>query len=261
MAGGAWCAVAEGYGKARTSVDRALAIEPDLAEGLAMRGMIQMHYDFDLRGAAASLHRALELAPGSPLALHLAGLLELNHGRAESAIALYRRALDGDPLGAGTYHNLGNAQVLAERFVEAEESYRKALELAPQRSATRALLAVALHAMGRAEDALAEADREPNDAWRLYARAIICHDLGRTADSDDAYRELTTAFAADSAYQIAEVHGARGEVDEAFAWLERARAQRDGGLATLMGARALRSLHGDPRWRALTKTLGVESGT
>ena len=61
-----------------------------------------------------------------------------------------------------------------------------------------------------------------------------------------------------SAYQIAEVHAARNAADDAFAWLERAYAQRDGGLADVKVSPRLRSLHGDPRWGAFLKKMGLD---
>jgi hypothetical protein len=63
------------------------------------------------------------------------------------------------------------------------------------------------------------------------------------------------SHAAPTAYQIAEVHAWLGDNDEAFAWLERARGQHDGGLTFTKGDPALRGLHGDPRWRALLEAL------
>ena len=73
--------------------------------------------------------------------------------------------------------------------------------------------------------------REPEEAFRLWALAIVHHALGRATESDEALRELIEKYAEDGAYQIAEVHAVRGEADAAFEWLERAYAQRDSGLA------------------------------
>lgn len=61
-----------------------------------------------------------------------------------------------------------------------------------------------------------------------------------------------------SANLVAEVYAARGEVDRAFEWLERAYAQRDPGLAEMKAAPYLRSLHGDQRWVAFLKKMGLE---
>jgi adenylate cyclase len=54
-----------------------------------------------------------------------------------------------------------------------------------------------------------------------------------------------------AAFQIAEIHAWRGEKDEAFAWLDRAYAQRDGGMTRFRTDQLLNSLHSDPRYRAL----------
>ena len=52
------------------------------------------------------------------------------------------------------------------------------------------------------------------------------------------------------------VHATRGEVDEAFEWLERAHRQRDSGVAFAKAHWILRPLHGDPRWGSFLKKMG-----
>jgi hypothetical protein len=99
--------------------------------------------------------------------------------------------------------------------------------------------------------------REPEEAYRLFALAIIHHAQGRGAESDAALRDLSEKHAEGAAFQVAEVHGARGELDRAIEWLERAYAQRDSGLAFMKTDPNLRSLHGDPRWGALLKRVGL----
>jgi hypothetical protein len=71
-------------------------------------------------------------------------------------------------------------------------------------------------------------------------------------------RALIEKFSDSAAYQLAEVHGARGEADAAFAWLNLAHAQRDGGLNALRTSPYLRSLRAGVRWRALMKKMGFE---
>jgi serine/threonine protein kinase/tetratricopeptide (TPR) repeat protein len=253
-----WAPVAEGYERAREAVEQALALEPDLAEGHGQMGRIRMAHDWNWRGAEASFHRALELAPGSASALRGAGGLAWTQGRLEEAIGLYRRALERDPLSSASYHNLGLALHKADRSTEAEEAYRKALELAPQRILTRAMLSLTLHAQGLGEAALAEATREPEGVFRLYAVAIIQHAMGRHAESDQALQELIEKHPEEFAFPISEVHGRRGEVNAAFEWLERAYSQRDPGLAEVKISPHLCSLHGDPRWGVFLKKMGFE---
>ncbi|HEX5032012.1 MAG TPA: hypothetical protein VFX78_11215, partial [Candidatus Eisenbacteria bacterium] len=137
---------------------------------------------------------------------------------------------------------------------ESEAALRKELELAPQ---GRATLSLALLALGRGEEALEEAVREQDEPFRLWALAVIHHALGHPPESEAALEDLVEKYAGDSAFQIAEIRAARGEVNPAFEWLERAYAQRDPGLGALKISRRLRPLHDDPRWGVLLRKLGL----
>jgi hypothetical protein len=79
--------------------------------------------------------------------------------------------------------------------------------------------------------------------------------LGHNAESQRAPDEIVATRASALAYQIAEIHAWRGERDQAFEWLERARRQHDGGLAYLKVDRTLASLRDDPRYHALLREL------
>jgi tetratricopeptide (TPR) repeat protein len=187
-----------------------------------------------------------------------AGALARTLGRPEEAIGFLRRALEQDPLTAVAYHNLGTALESMDRFAEAEAAYRKALELSPQRVIARGYLSLMLLAQGRGEEALKEALREPDEATQLWAVAIIHHGLDHARESDAALEELIEKYSEDSAFQIAELYGVRGEVDRGFEWLERAHEQRDGGLTGVKLNPRLRSLHGDPRWGAFLRKMGLQ---
>ncbi len=262
QAGRGWMDAAEGFGRAREAIQRAISLEPDLAEGHSTLGWIRMTHDWDWKGADECHQRALALAPGNATVLGLAGSLATILGRHQEAIALFRRGIERDPLSVAAYNNLGQVLGAGEQLEEAEAAYRKALELAPQSAGARAGLALTLLAQGRSEDAIAEAMREPEEAYRLWALATIYHAMGRGSESSAALRDLIEMGAQDHAFQIAEVFAFRGEGDSAFEWLERAFVQRDSGLAETMVNPHLRSLHGDPRWGAFLSKMGFEaSGT
>jgi adenylate cyclase len=55
----------EGYRKAREAAERALALDPNLAEAHAAMGWIKASYEWDWAGADASYQRALALEPGN----------------------------------------------------------------------------------------------------------------------------------------------------------------------------------------------------
>ena len=54
---------------ARDAVERALALEPDLPEALFPRAMIETNFDYNWKGAAETLRKALALAPQDPALL------------------------------------------------------------------------------------------------------------------------------------------------------------------------------------------------
>jgi Tat protein secretion system quality control protein TatD with DNase activity len=90
---------------------------------------------------------------------------------------------------------------------------------------------------------------------RLSGLPLVFHALGQRSDSDAALAVLKDKYAGSMAYQIAEVHAFRGEVDLAFEWLDRAYYQRDAGLADIKRDRFLRGLVSDPRFKAFLRKL------
>lgn len=258
QAGYGWSPIPERVASAQEAVNRALAIEPNLAEAYIMLARLQLSFLWDWNGADASYRRAQELAPGSAVGLHGVGVLLENRGRTDEAIEIYRLAVEQDPLSAGAYARLGKGLLSANRFAEAEAVIRTAIELAPQRVLLHTSLAMSLLAQGRAEEALKVAAGEPENVYRHMAMVVIHNALGNAAESDEALRVMIAADAVDGAVQICEAHTARGEFDEAFAWLERAYVQRDPGLTEVKLRILLRPLHGDPRWRAFMRKMGFE---
>ncbi len=254
-----WAPIHEAYASARESAKRALELAPDLAEAHVRLCAIQRMYDWDWKGAEASARRALELAPGSAVALSAAGALAQHLRRFEEAEGFMRRAVEQDPLNAGAYTSLSLLYRSMDRLPDAERCLRKGLELGPQRVAGHHMLGVILADQGRLEEALAEGNLEPAEWARLTCLSYVHHMAGRKQESDEALRRLEEGHAADTAYQIAAVRSARGEIDAGFAWLERAYAERDSGLAQLAGEPTFRRLHGDPRWGALLKKMGLEA--
>ncbi|HET7226529.1 MAG TPA: tetratricopeptide repeat protein, partial [Candidatus Eisenbacteria bacterium] len=254
-AGYSWEPLADGFRKAREAVARALAVDPDLAEAHAQLSMIQRIWDWDWNGAERSARRALELAPGNAEILRSAGALAQALGHLEESVAYLRRTVEQDPLTSTGYNALALAYRSMGRLEQAEQTLRKSLEIAPQRVITHHLLAVVMAAQGRAIEALSEAALEPAEWARLTSLAYANHVAGRTLEADAALAQLETNHAADSAYQIAIVHAVRGEVDAAFAWMNRAIDEHDAGASQLQSEPSFAELKSDPRWNVLLQRL------
>jgi len=102
-----------------------------------------------------------------------------------------------------------------------------------------------------------EYEKEGDPAWRLLARAVTQHALGRAEDVRAAVGELVERFGDEEAITLAQIEAYRSDNDAAFEWLERAYLKRDSGLVGIKGDPLLRRLEGDPRWRPLVRKIGL----
>lgn len=80
---------------------------------------------------------------------------------------------------------------------------------------------------------------------------------GHARDSERAFAKLISKHQMQDAYQIAETFAWWGEIDKAFAWFDRAFAQRDPGLAYLNFDPLLFRVRGDKRYRNLLEKMHV----
>jgi TolB-like protein/DNA-binding winged helix-turn-helix (wHTH) protein len=247
----------EGHRLAREAVERALALNPNLAEAHAQMGRIKAQVDFDWTGADAAYRRAIALQPGDPDIVRSAADSAAALGRFDEALQLNRRAVDLDPLNAASWESLGETEYFMGQLDKAAADSKKALELSPDAWIGAILLSQIYVMQGRPQDALPEIELARIVFVRAYLYPIAYHALGREKESDAALSELIAKYHTDGAYQIAEVYAFRNQSDEAFEWLDRAYAQRDSGLVGTKVDPLLKSLHKDPRFAAFLKKLNL----
>ena len=242
---------------AREATARALAIEPNLPEALRVRANLQLNFDFDWKGADETLRSALALAPADPALLTDAATLAVAEGDSARGIALYREAIALDPLNSLARSFLAFDLAMTGKFAEAQAEYSKVLELNPATPWAHAGLGVSFLLQGKYDEAEVAAHDEAAEWARLTFMALVRWSQKRTPESDAALASLVEHFAGTAAYQIADVYAFRGEKDQAFEWLERARRQGDGGLASLLIDPLFANLRGDPRWEAFVHKMGL----
>jgi len=257
QAGYGFAPINEGFERGREAAQRALRLAPDLAEGHIELGSVEQNHGWNFTAAEASFRRAVELAPGDANALRAAAHLARILGRVDEGLELIRRAIALDPLSARTHRQAAMISVMGERFDDAAASFQLALDLAPNAGLNQGFLAITRLLQGRAEEGLAIAQAESHDVFRNLAFTMIHHALGHPVESDAALQALIDGFGWTAAYQVAEAHAYRHEVDKAFEWLERAYAQRDPGATYTASDVLLRPLHGDPRWQPFLQRMGL----
>jgi tetratricopeptide (TPR) repeat protein len=245
----------KGQRLAREAVERALVLNPNLAAAHAQMGRLKRQVDFDWPGANASIQRAIALEPGNPEYLRVEAASTAYLGRFDQALQLGRRAIDLDPLNAESWEVLGEIEFFNGRLDNAAADCKKALELNPDVSPGPFYLIQIYIMQGRPQDALPEIERVRADSLRGILYAIAYYALGRMKESDAALSELIAKYHASDAYSIAETYAFRNQSDEAFEWLDRAYAQRDGGLIATKVDPLFKSLHKDQRYAAFLKKL------
>jgi tetratricopeptide (TPR) repeat protein len=245
----------EGHRLAREAVERALALNPNLAEAHTQMGRIKQQVDFDWIGADASFRRAVALDPGNPENARVMAFSVATLGRFDEALQLNRQAVDLDPFNADSWGALAENEFFMGQLDQAGADFKKALELNPDVVAAHMALSQISVMQGRPQDALPEIELVRYDPIRAYLYAIAYHALGREKESDAALSELIAKYHANGAFQIAEVYAFRNQSDEAFEWLDRAYAQRDSGLIGTKVDPLLKNLHGDPRYDAFLNKL------
>jgi len=242
---------------ARESLEKALAIEPDLPEALSARAMIETNFDYNWKGAAETLRKALALVPQDPALLMEAGNLAQARSEMTAAIEFFRRAVAADPVNAQALTFLATGLSAVGRQEEARTEYARVIELNPSAPNSHGGVGLTYLLEDKFEEAAVAAQKDAAD----YARFLIlsCARWGqkRVAESDAALAELIARVSETGAYQIAEVYAYRNDKDKAFEWLERAHRQRDAGLPGLRADTLLPNLHNDPRWNAFLRTMGL----
>jgi TolB-like protein/DNA-binding winged helix-turn-helix (wHTH) protein len=241
---------------AREAVERALALNPNLAEAHIQMGRIKQQVDFDWAGADASFQRAVALDPGNPESVRVTAFSAAMLGRFDEALQLNRRAVDLDPLNAHNWESLAETEFYMGQLDRAAADCKKALELNPEVFSIWNLSQIYIM-QGRPQDALPEIELVRYGPIRAALYAIAYYALGRKKESGSALIELIAKYHAGGAYQIAEVYAFRNQSDKAFEWLDRAYTQHDGGLAYTKVDPVLKNLHGDPRYAAFLKKLNL----
>ena len=255
----------QGYRLAREEVQRALALDPNLAQAHIQLGRIQQQVDFDWTGADASYQRAVELEPGNSESVGQAASSAAFLGHFDRALLLSRRTIDLDPLNATSWVRLGQIECWSGQLDAAIPDLKKALDLNRNLWSAHISLSQIYIMQGRPQDALPEIELIRYDLWRAVQHAVAYYALGRQKEADAALSELIAryharsahAHSAYSAYGIAQVYAFRKQSDEAFQWLDRAYAYYDDGLIETKVDPLLKNLHNDPRYTALLKKLNL----
>jgi TolB-like protein len=246
-----------GFEQARAAATAALQLDPKSALAHVLLGSVNLWYDWDWANAGREMRLGLTVAPNDPTVLLFAAEEPLAVGRWDEAVRLNLESLSLDPLQASVYEPLGWTYTRLGRLAEAESAFRRAMEISPTYVGIHRDLGTVLLLQGEAEAALGEMEKEAPLGGRSFGLGIVYHALRRDAAGDAELRKLESEHSGDMALWIAEAHAFRGENDIAFAWLDRAYAQKDLFLWQIKGDPLFRGLEGDPRYKAFLRKMNL----
>jgi Flp pilus assembly protein TadD len=180
--------------------------------------------------AAAELEVALELDPLS-MEVYFWLVLALFYGRqSERALAQAQQLVKLEPGNHISYMMLGLAYLEMKKFEESAAAFRRAAELSGDFPLMLGWLGLALGLGGHEADARKLLERLRTIAAERFV--------------------LPSSFAW--------IHLGLGEIDEAFAWMERAAAHNDEWVHPLKGYSFLDPIRSDPRLHVLMRKLSLE---
>jgi TolB-like protein len=145
---------AERKEKARTGVETALRLGPDLAEAHNAMGVYKYYCLQDYDGALAEFEIALQHAPNDWSALFFKSLVLRRQGKFDDGIRIMKQAAVLDPLNEDIQINLASTYRGLRRFDESRAALDQALTIAPDDIQRRYLKAETYIAQGDVDKAL-----------------------------------------------------------------------------------------------------------
>ncbi len=250
----------DAFPKARAAAQRALELDPSLAEPHATLGFIAFYYEWDWPKAEREFQRALSADPGYATAHEWHGLYLAAIGRFDAAREEEKAAQALEPLSTAIAATAAWVEYYAGRNTEAERGMRIVLRTDSVNGLAHFYLGRVLQARGSLDLALDQyraTDQLVNWVPTVAAIGHVYGTQGRSREARAILSRLDSLRAREyvSAYAIALVQASLGQRDSAFAWLDRGVAERTHWMVWLRRDPRWASIKADPRFAALADRL------
>ena len=253
--------------RARSAAEAALAIDPGLAEAHTALAYASTHFLWRWDEAERGFRRAIALNEHYVEAHHWFSHLLMATGRTAESLMESEHALALDPVSVVMNFHLAWHHWLAREYDACIEQCHRTLELDPHDQWPPFFLGVAYGhkgmfgaAISEHRKALARSNGSPVMLGALGYAYVVAGETSAAREVLRQLEELSTQRHV-SAYEIGVIHGALGDADLAFRWLERAFVERSAWLAYLNVEPRLDVLRPDPRFASLRDRVAHGNGT
>jgi adenylate cyclase len=258
-----WVVPDDAYPRAKAAATRALQQDPDLVEAITSVGKVLSWYEWDFVGAERQLRRAVGLSPNYAEAHWAFGSVLPTVGLLAEGVEELRKALILDPLYPEYSRWVGRFLLFAGDYRGAIEQSRKTMDLNADYFPSHLDIGAAYLELGDAEKALQWFRRGQglDTSVRSYDALIVraLAPLGRREEADEILSRLEEQSR--QQYVRSEImatgYAAVGDLDRAFACLERAFQVRSAGLIYLHVDPGYKPLRPDPRFHQLVERIGL----
>jgi TolB-like protein/DNA-binding winged helix-turn-helix (wHTH) protein/Tfp pilus assembly protein PilF len=246
--------------KARAAAEKALTIDPNLAEAHASLGMIDC-IDWDWEGAKGHFERAIALNPNYAIAHDWYAECYLTPlGRLDDSLNEMHLAQKLDPLSPVILADIGKTLVFARRYDEAIAHLRGVLELYPTFSSAIDWLWQAYAAKAMFPEAL---EMEKALGEENNSLAGLAYIQGRMGHKEQAQRlQAQLLQRAKTRHvdpgMIAAPYIALGDKDQAIAWLNKAYDEHSSYLGSIKVYSVYDPIRNDPRFLELERRIRLE---
>jgi DNA-binding winged helix-turn-helix (wHTH) protein/TolB-like protein len=252
------------FERIRAAAERAVEIDPQYGDGVAMLGWVAYLFEWDWVRAERAFTRARELNPSSIDVHHGLAHLHLSHGRRAEALRDFVRAREVDPLSLLQNTHEGGALAANGRTDDAIQRIQRALQIGPGFWIGHLFLGNLLFAIGQTDAALASLRRavelSGGSAWANGPLGFALGEAGQSHAARSVLRGMQSKSRVSliSPAMIALVHVGLGESGAALSALEQAYQDRDIRLAFLHMDHRWNALRADPRFVALSHKLALD---
>jgi eukaryotic-like serine/threonine-protein kinase len=248
----------EGAAQAISHASRALAMDPTLAEAYTSLAFANFFLQWDFAAAGQQFEKALQLNPSYATAHQWYGNFLSDMGREAEGLSHMRRAQDLDPLSPIIHRDVAWPLFFDRQYQEAVAHLDTTLAAFPGYAPAERLRARALTQLGRHAEAIRSFEELKARGDGPRPRCELAWAYAMAGRPNEARAELAAAEKFATVvyqYDVALVHTALEQLDDAIAALERAFEKHDPTMVNLRHDPRFDALRTDPRYQALVARM------